>query len=427
MTSSKTISKYLLVNHMGVEIFLCLPKPNAKDPKYFLSYTDVERKKYYGKGTVKAKAIEFFSLGANLRLTKSQQEAMLTELFKIEIQAIVSDLTTGFTQQQITLRTSMSDALVAFFSYKEMQHKEGTVDKVSMYGYKHHNKKLTDYFRIPKYSNITLSELSSSLWLNYRIDLLNNTYNIGKRPLKNSSVNQHFQYVTQFYTWLTEYNELPIKNHLKKLKRLAEAQYDKRFKVISDHQLHDFYNILETKEKYRYTRLYLAGLLLYENNIRLSEQVLIRVADVDLTKGTLLVLNKKNDKLRTVIMSAKVKELIEIIIQRTIDKGISVEPNMYIIGGYNRLKSGMPLTHKELGIVMREFRLKYPQFKGRTLYEHKHTSITNQFDSGVEHYKIKERANHSSISTTEIYLQATRVVQPFELNIKLSKEFDKEK
>jgi len=410
-------AKYLLANYKGTQIFLSVPSPSSKEQKYYLDYYDDSPKKYYGKGSVKRKAVEYFNSIIDKDLSFPQMEAELTDIFKFELELIKSELVDITLPTEIKMRSKVSEVLKHFYIYKELQHKEGTVDKISLYGYKHHNKKLIDYFSLPKYCKLTLNELSSGFWLNYRIDLLNNTYDIGTKKLKNSSVNQHFQYVTQFYTWLLDYNELPIRNHLKKLKKLSEAQHDKRFKVFSPTELNDFYRILETKEKHRFTRLYLAGLLLYENNIRLSEQVLIRVCDIDLEKGTLLVLNKKNDSLRTVVMSAKVKELISIIIQRTVDKGIAVEASMYLIGGYNRLKSGMPLSHKELGIVMREFRMKYPQFKGRTLYEHKHTSITNQFDSGVEHYKIKERANHSSISTTEIYLQSSRVVMPYEFNL----------
>lgn len=415
-TAIKT-TKYFLANIKGVEVCLSVPARDTNEQRYYLDYKSISQKKYYGKGIIKTKAVEFFSTIDTKKLTQPQIESLLSELYADDLEFISNDITQPLKTIALSLHSELGNVLIAFYTYKEQQHKEGTVDKVSMYGYKHHNKKLTEYFKLPQYSKMKVSELNSSFWLTYRIDLINNAYNIGKRKLKNSSVNQHFQYVTQFYTWLIDYNELPIRNHLKKLKRLSEAQHDKRFKVISNTQLSEFYQILETKEKYRYTRLYLAGLLLYENNIRLSEQVLIRLKDVDLEKKLIVVLNKKNDSIRTVVISEKAKELIGIIINRTVEKGITITDDMYIIGGYNRLKPGMPLTHKELGILMREFRIKYPQFKNRTLYEHKHTSITNQFDSGVEHYKIKERANHSSISTTEIYLQANRVVLPFELNV----------
>ncbi|MCX2482831.1 tyrosine-type recombinase/integrase [Pedobacter sp. MR2016-24] len=172
---------------------------------------------------------------------------------------------------------------------------------------------------------------------------------------------------------------------------------------------------MENKEKYTYTRLYLCGLLLYENNIRLSEQVLIRLKDISLERGHISILNKKNDSIRTVLMSEKVNELITIICNNTLNKGISLSDEMYLFGGHNILKFGKPHSYKELGTLMRRFRQQYPQFVNITLYEQKHTSITNQFDDGIDHYVIKERANHSSIATTEIYLQSNRAVKPYEL------------
>ncbi|RZK61702.1 MAG: site-specific integrase, partial [Pedobacter sp.] len=166
-----------------------------------------------------------------------------------------------------------------------------------------------------------------------------------------------------------------------------------------------------------FTSLYLASLLLYENNIRLSEQVLIRLQDVDLINNTIVVRNKKNDTIRTVVISTKASELISLIVTKTKVKRNIVSDEMFLFGGYNMLKHGKPLSHDDLGTWMRRFRTVYSQFAGRTLYELKHTSITNQFNAGVDHNQIRERANHSSISTTEIYLSSNRVVMPYELKI----------
>ena len=411
--------KYALRNYNGIEIFFKMEGLKGIRQKYFLEYNYNGRKKYYGRGSVKTRALEYIELQKKNRgVSYAKICADLAVVFKEDIAILISELDILIAERtsfSISLTTNLLKVLEEFYSYKEQQHLEGTVDKVSMYGYKHHQLKLMSYFKLNQFSKLTLADLNSNLWQSYRIDLLNNTYGINKKKLKNSSVNQHFQYVTQFYTWLIDYNEMPMRNHLRKLKRLSEATHDKRFKVIPDKLFNEFYKILETKEKVRFTRLYLASLFLYENNIRLSEQVLIQMRDMNLDNNSIRILNRKNDSVRTVIISSKAKELIKIILHNTIEKGIDITDEKYLFGGYNRLKSGMPLTHKELGIVMREFRLKYPQFKFMTLYEQKHTSITNQFNSGVEHYEIKERANHSSISTTEIYLQSNRVVQPYVL------------
>ncbi|WP_157766430.1 tyrosine-type recombinase/integrase [Pedobacter ginsengisoli] len=140
--------------------------------------------------------------------------------------------------------------------------------------------------------------------------------------------------------------------------------------------------------------------------------------NIDLEKGLLQVTNKKNDTVRTVVLSSKAVELISIIRENTISRGITIEGGLWLFGGHNVFKSGKPHSFKELGTLMRRFRKAYPQFAGRTLYEQKHTSIRHQFNNGVDHYLIKERANHSSIGTTEIYLQSTRLVEDYEFNLK---------
>ncbi|AMQ01874.1 hypothetical protein AY601_5061 [Pedobacter cryoconitis] len=416
-TNSKTKStKFFLANSNGIEIYLNVPGKDAKEQKYYLDYNHNGQKKYYGKGSVKTKSIEFFnSLEISEKIKQSEIEASLTEIFKQDILLITHELQNEAAVSTVSMRSNVREAIEAFFLYKTLQNKEGTVDKVSLCGYKHHSNKLLKYFSIDRYKRICLSDLSTDLWLNYRIDLLNNTYNTSTKKLINASVNQHFQYVTQFYGWLMDYNEFPIKNHLKKLKKLNSARQDKRFKVIPDNLFNEFYHLLEFKEKYTFTRLYLSGLLLYENNIRLAEQVLIQVGNIDFEYGTLKIINKKNDSLRTVILSSKAQELITIIRNNTIKYGLTINKEMYLYGGHNIFKLGKPHRNKELATLMRRFRKLYPQFNDIKLYENKHTSITNQFNAGVDHYLIKERANHSSISTTEIYLQTKRIVKPYEL------------
>ncbi|RZK26570.1 MAG: site-specific integrase [Flavobacterium sp.] len=412
-------TKYLLANLNGVEVFLTVPELGAKEQKYYLDYKNDVREKYYGKGSIKLKAVHYFKSIDGQNLKHALIVAQLTELFKSDLLVIQDALEGEKVADEIDLNTPLPAALKAFYAYKQLQRVEGTISKTSMYGYKHHQRKLELYFKLEAFKRMALSGLNANVWLNYRLALLNNTHSFGKKPLKNSSVNQHFLYVHQFYTWLIEYIEVPIKNHLNKLSKLNEAQQGKRFNVIPTDLLNEFYNILETYEKFYFTRLYLSALFLYENNIRLSEQVLIRAVDIDLENKTIRIVNNKNDSVRTVAISPKVQELIKIIRDNTLRRGIMITDDMYLIGGHDMFKSGIPHGQKELGVVMRRFRKKYPQFAGRTLYEHKHTSITNQFNNGVDAYQIKERANHSSISTTEIYLKGSRRVQPYEYKLNL--------
>lgn len=415
--STKAIS-YLLANHQGVEIFLSVPGVSAKEQKYFLEYNNSGRKKYYGNGSVKRRAIEFFNaLPEDFNDKKAYIESQLAELYKQDIEIIIHELHATPNAGAVTMKSTVRATIKAFYAYKTLQKMEGTIEKRALSNYGQYHNKLLHYFDLEPQRKYTLTDLSAEFWLRYRIALLNNEGGINTKPLCNASVNQHYQYITQFYGWLIDYNELPIRNHLKKLKKLNEAKQAKRFKVLSDQLLNEFYSVLEHKEKLQYTSLYLAALLLYENNIRLSEQVLIKVGHIDLKRNRLSVVNKKNDTVRTVIISAKATELIEIIHSKTVRKGVVITNEMYLFGGYNRLKPGKPLSYEDLGTWMRRFRKAYPQFAGRTLYEQKHTSITNQFDAGVDHQSIRERANHSSITTTEIYLQANKVVAPYELRL----------
>ena len=410
-------TKYLLANINGIEINLIMPSSDAREQKCFLTYKTSKIHKYYGKGSVKERAFIYFKTIEDKCVKEPVVIAHLMELFKDDILIIRSEIANEEAPQEVDTNSNLVVALKSFYAYKELQHKEGSVSRGSLYGYKHHQRKLELYFSLASNKKLRLSDLDASTWQNYRVNLLNDTHGFGKGKLKNSSVNQHFQYIHQFYSWLIDYLELPVKNHLKKLNKLSEAKGDRRFKVIDDATLKEFYHILETYEKYYFTRLYLSALFLYENNVRLSEQVLIQAKDIDLEQSTVRIINNKGSRTRLIKISSKVKELIELIQAKTVRHGIEITGEMYLIGGHDMFKQGIPNGHKELGVVMRRFRKKYPQFEGRTLYEHKHTSITKQFNSGVDHYQIKQRADHSSIKTTEIYLQQSKVVNPFEMKL----------
>src|SRR5690606_35450276 len=107
---------------------------------------------------------------------------------------------------------------------KTLQHLEGVIEKRALTNYGQYHRKLLSYFKLQQYHKYTVNDLSSAFWVNYRIDLLNNNHGLNTKKLCNASVNQHFQYITQFYGWLIDYLELPIRNHLKKQSKLNEAK-----------------------------------------------------------------------------------------------------------------------------------------------------------------------------------------------------------
>lgn len=131
------ITSHLLVNHQGVEIFLYKPGTDAKEQKYFIEYNSNGRKKYYGEGSVRRKSIEFFNaLRTQEHLKHARIEAQLAVIFKPDLELIISELqATNSSPVEISMRSKVTIALESFFTYKVLQYKEGTVDKISLYGY----------------------------------------------------------------------------------------------------------------------------------------------------------------------------------------------------------------------------------------------------------------------------------------------------
>lgn len=83
MKSTKSKStNYLLANRNGKEIYFTVPDKNAKDQKYYIEHNNNGRKKYYGNGSVKMHAVEFFNDSTSDAPKTSGIESRLTELFK---------------------------------------------------------------------------------------------------------------------------------------------------------------------------------------------------------------------------------------------------------------------------------------------------------------------------------------------------------
>lgn len=233
--------RYLLKNHNGVEIYLSVPRKDSKEQKYYLDYKYTCQKKYYGNGSVKSKAIEFFNaLSEEYKDNKAYIESQLAELYKQDVEIIIHELHIVPKANAISMKTIVKAAIEAFYGYKTLQSLEGTIEKRALGNYGQYHRKLLRYFEFAPQCKYTLADLSAELWLNYRIALLSNEQGINSKALCNASINQHFQYITQFYGWLMDYNELPIRNHLKKLKKLNEAKQAKRFKVLSNQLLNEF-------------------------------------------------------------------------------------------------------------------------------------------------------------------------------------------
>lgn len=409
--TKEVYDKYILGVYSGVKITLYIPNKSYKKPdkenKYFLESYYLKKQHQY-KENVRDMFNDYISSLAGVKVSAAKRLEGLIETFSLKILAIVTKLNV-ITTDQITINTSLLDAIKAFFEFQEEQFKKGEIDTLT--SYRARTVKLNEFFNQETKKHLCLRDLNKDVWEDFRNYFL-------KQKIAKSSVNQYVVYVNQMYNWLI-LKEIQIFNHTKQLKRLDTSKQKPKFKAINDDLFNELYKTLE-KEKNNFTRLYLANLLVYENTLRPQQVCDLQLKNIDLTKSIISrIYNAKNKSHRDIVISDKAKELIEIIIQNTLDKGIILEPEMYIIGGHNMLKTGIPHTPKELRSTFNLFKKQHPQFSTIKIYEQKKTSITNQFNDSTQTIDgIKQRAGHQKIETTQIYNQDKDITTPFTLNIK---------
>ena len=255
---------------------------------------------------------------------------------------------------------------------------------------------------------MTLKDLNKGIWENFRNHLL-------LKNLAKSSVNVFIVYASQMYKWLAN-NELPIFNHISQLKSLDTSKQESKFKTIKPKTLLDLFNTLEANKE-RYPRLYLSLLLIYENLLRPVQVCKIKYKHIDLENNIITqIYNAKNKRYRSIVVTEKVAELIQKIIDNTIKKGIKLDDELFLIGGYNVLKEGKSNSPQSIRKAFVIFKEEFPEFKGMKPYEQKKTSITEQFkDKEFPPDEIRQRAGHSKLETTQIYNQDEQLTKPYKL------------
>ncbi|RZJ51018.1 MAG: hypothetical protein EOO44_15290 [Flavobacterium sp.] len=393
--------------YSGITFLLVIPSKwnKAKYPLHYLEYYNGRQVKYYTE--VKNLYQQYLTI-ARPNATDKERITDLQQLYSYDINKIVSGLDLK-ASNDVNLNTLVIAAVDVFFQYQEAQYDKGELHNLS--NYKDRTAKLKDFFSLDNNKHLMLRDLTSDVWEAFR------NYLLGTKKLAKSTVNQYMTYVSQFYNFLI-FKEIAIFNHSLKLKKLDTSKQTKKFKEIKDEELKSFFKTLEVN-KYKFTRIYLSALLVYEQTIRPIQLCGIQVNQLDLENNLIKnIYSAKNKSYRTIEISPKVKELIQIILKNTVDNGDIVGQDDFLIGGRDRLKKGISYTPKDLRRVFEVFKKEFSQFKHILIYDFKKTSITNQFnDATIAPDLIRQRANHSKMETTQIYNQKKDVTTPYVFEI----------
>ena len=150
--------------------------------------------------------------------------------------------------------------------------------------------------------------------------------------------------------------------------------------------------ILETKNK----RDYAIVVLLAYAGLRISEALAVKLADLNLPAGELLIRNGKGEKQRTVILNSKVINAVKEYQLKERDSYKSAGDSPYLFVSKKR-------GQLDRTVVNRIFK-KYNQgHKEITPHQLRHFFCTNAIEKGFSIHEVASQAGHSSVNTTLLY------------------------
>lgn len=376
----------------GVRFILVTPHNSNTDkyPLYCIEYF-FNGKQTKVKEGIKAIYNQYLEQVKDIRAI-NKRRTILCNLFDSRLKQLVKSINVNqpYSDSALTFQTKVIDAFNEFFLYHVKRHEIGEIKDI--YNYTERDKKVTTFIN-KHFPNLLLSDLNTSVWIDYRSYLK-------KWGLGNSTINLQMVYVKGFYIWLSQIMEIPITNHASKLKKLDITLQAPKYNEIKQSLFLEFFTLVNTP---RYLRLHLMARLVAENTLRPIQVLNIKVKHIDLPDSSIMVFDAKGKKWRRVIVSEVVNGLIKGIYDNTINAGRTIDNEDYIIGFFNQTKQKKIFTQTMFRErILLPFKEDFPQFANILIYDFKHTSITKALKVNSV-YEVQKRAGHSKVTTTQIY------------------------
>jgi integrase/recombinase XerC len=141
--------------------------------------------------------------------------------------------------------------------------------------------------------------------------------------------------------------------------------------------------------------------LFYATGIRLSELVNLKLDDVDLSKGEIKVLGKRN-KERIVPLTPNIINLYRLYLSARATSFSEEKTNKLIIND-----NGMPVYPRLIQRLVRKYICLGTTLEKKSPHLLRHTFATHMLNNGADLNAVKELLGHASLAATEIYTHNT--------------------
>ncbi len=214
-------------------------------------------------------------------------------------------------------------------------------------------------------------------------DLMNYIYEMISRKLGNNTINQNHSVIIFFFTHVLRKHHLitPIP-FMRRVRKLPE--------ILTPNEVQ---SIIQSASSLKYKTIFMT---IYSSGLRISEVLRLRISDIDSKKMQLRIEQGKRRKDRYTILSKVNLECLREYykIYRPVDL-------LFFRYSYKEQPLSVNTVEKEFKDAVKSTGLK----KKATPHSLRHAFASHLLENGADIYAIKSLLGHSTISSTEIYLQ----------------------
>jgi tyrosine recombinase XerC len=245
---------------------------------------------------------------------------------------------------------------------------------------------LLDFYEYLKRNNLNYIDISRNSLRGFLIELK-------EKGLEKRSISRKISSIRSFYRFLMKEGIIE-KNPLTTLEL---PKVDKKLPTfLTEEEVIKLINSPNDKNLIGY-RDKLILTFLYSTGMRVSEIVSLKVSQLDLDKGEVIITGK-GKKDRIVFLTDEIKDMIKIYLDKRRKKS-----NVLFLN-----RNGKPLTDKGIRLLVEKYAKKVVPYKKVTPHTLRHTFATHLLTNGADLRVVQELLGHTKLSTTQIYTHLTK-------------------
>jgi len=220
---------------------------------------------------------------------------------------------------------------------------------------------------------------------------------LSNNNLSNLSINRRIASLRAFYKFLVKIKATQS-NPLTKHKSLKSSK--KKQLPFSEKELQNIYNV-EFSDDFEGIRDNLIIEMFYITGIRRSELINLRQKDVDFSNKTIKVLGKRN-KERILPLLENASELVRKYLDARSSLNNIIDQQYFFL-----TKKGMKMYDLLVYRIVKKYLVYVSNKAKKSPHVLRHSFATHLLDNGADLKSVKELLGHSSLSSTQIYLNSS--------------------